>query len=75
MAKRGHAGGSVALVSTDGKFAYLQGTRYFKTWQDSAPRGFVDKVEIKWPDGLTETIQIPGVDRKLQIVEGKGVAK
>ncbi|HKP36206.1 MAG TPA: CRTAC1 family protein [Pyrinomonadaceae bacterium] len=35
----------------------------------------VDKVEIKWPDGLTETIQIPGVDRKLQIVEGKGVAK
>jgi dipeptidyl aminopeptidase/acylaminoacyl peptidase len=47
MAKRGTAGGSVALVSTDGKYAYLQGTRYFKTWQDSAPRGFVDKVEIK----------------------------
>ena len=47
MAKRGKSGGSVALVSTDGKFAYLQGTRYFKTWQDSAPHGFVDKVEIK----------------------------
>ena len=47
MAKRGRSGGSVAIVSTDGKFAYLQGTRYFKTWQDSAPRGFVDKVEIK----------------------------
>jgi dipeptidyl aminopeptidase/acylaminoacyl peptidase len=47
MAKRGKSGGSVALVSTDGKYAYLQGTRYFKTWQDSAPRGFVDKVEIK----------------------------
>ena len=47
MAKRGRAGGNVALVSTDGRFAYLQGTRYFKTWQDSAPRGFVDKVEIK----------------------------
>ena len=26
---------------------YLQGTRYFKTWQDSAPHGFVDKVEIE----------------------------
>ena len=47
MAKRGKSGGSVALVSTDGKFAFLQGTRYFKTWQDSAPHGFVDKVEIK----------------------------
>jgi dipeptidyl aminopeptidase/acylaminoacyl peptidase len=47
MAKRGRAGVPVALVSTDGKYAYLQGTRYFKTWQDSAPRGFVDKVEIK----------------------------
>ena len=47
MAKRGRSGGAVALVSTDGKYAYLQGTRYFKTWQDSAPRGFVDKVDIK----------------------------
>jgi dipeptidyl aminopeptidase/acylaminoacyl peptidase len=47
MAKRGRSGGAVALVSGDGKYAYLQGTRYFKTWQDSAPRGFVDKVEIK----------------------------
>jgi len=47
MAKRGRAGGQVALVSSDGKYAYLQGTRYFRTWQDSAPRGFVDKVEIR----------------------------
>jgi hypothetical protein len=35
----------------------------------------VDKVEIKWPNGATETVAIPGVDRKLTIVEGKGVAK
>jgi enediyne biosynthesis protein E4 len=34
----------------------------------------VDKVEIKWPDGATETVAISGVDRKLTIVEGKGVA-
>jgi dipeptidyl aminopeptidase/acylaminoacyl peptidase len=47
MAKRGRAGGQVALLSSDGKYAYLEGTRYFKTWQDSAPRGFVDKVEIR----------------------------
>jgi len=37
----------VAQLSTDGKYAFLEGTRYFKTWQDSAPHGFVDKVEIK----------------------------
>jgi dipeptidyl aminopeptidase/acylaminoacyl peptidase len=47
MARRGKSGGSVAMISTDGKYAYLEGTRYFKTWQDSAPHGFVDKVEIK----------------------------
>ena len=35
----------------------------------------VDKLEIKWPDGSVETISVPGVDRKLTIVEGKGVAK
>ena len=35
----------------------------------------VDKVEIKWPNGTTETVQLPGVDRKLRIIEGKGVAK
>ena len=47
VAKRGRNGGQVAQLSTDGKYAFLEGTRYFKTWQDSAPHGFVDKVEIK----------------------------
>jgi len=35
----------------------------------------VDKVEIKWPDGTSETISVPGVDRKLTVIEGKGLAK
>ncbi len=35
----------------------------------------IDKLEIKWPDGTAETIDVPGVDRKLTIVEGKGVSK
>src|SRR5437763_8208782 len=35
----------------------------------------VDKLEIRWPDGAVETINVPGVDRKLTIIEGKGVAK
>jgi len=47
VAKRGRNGGQVAQLSADGKYAFLEGTRYFKTWQDSAPHGFVDKVEIK----------------------------
>jgi hypothetical protein len=47
VATRGRNVGQVAQVSTDGKYAFLEGTRYFKTWQDSAPHGFVDKVEIK----------------------------
>ena len=47
VAKRGRNGAQVAQLSGDGKYAFLEGTRYFKTWQDSAPHGFVDKVEIK----------------------------
>ncbi len=35
----------------------------------------VDKVEIKWPDGSSETVNIPGIDRKLTVIEGKGVVK
>jgi hypothetical protein len=35
----------------------------------------VDKVEIKWPDGFVEAVQIPGVDRKLTVIENKGVSK
>ncbi len=35
----------------------------------------VDKVEIKWPDGTSEIIQIPGVDRKLTVIQSKGVSK
>ena len=29
----------------------------------------------KRADGLTETVNVPGVDRKLTVVEGKGVVK
>jgi len=47
MTKRGKAGGSVALVSTDGRYVYLEGTRYNKNWLQNAPRNFVEKVEIR----------------------------
>ena len=35
----------------------------------------IDKLEIKWPDGSLEVLPVPGVDRILTIIEGKGVAK
>jgi hypothetical protein len=33
----------------------------------------VDKVEVRWPDGLKDTFKIPGVDRYFAIEEGKGL--
>jgi len=35
----------------------------------------VDKIEIKWPDGSIEALSVPGIDRKLTVIEGKGAAK
>jgi hypothetical protein len=34
----------------------------------------IDRLEIVWPDGTSETINATGVDRVLTIVEGKGVS-
>ena len=34
----------------------------------------IDKLEIKWPDGTSETVSVPGVDRKLTVIQGKGVS-
>src|SRR3989449_55599 len=33
----------------------------------------VEKLEIRWPSSLRESVSVPGVDRILTIVEGKGV--
>ena len=35
----------------------------------------VDKLEIRWPDGAIETINVPGIDRKLTVIEGRGLVK
>ncbi len=37
---------SLALVSSDGKSIFLEGTRYDRNPQNTAPRMFVDKVEL-----------------------------
>lgn len=47
MVRRGKLGGDVAMISSDGAHAFFEGTRYFRDWQSQAPRGFVDKVEIR----------------------------
>ena len=35
----------------------------------------VDKLEIKWQDGSTQTIAVPAIDRTLRISEAKGLLK
>ena len=35
----------------------------------------VDALEIRWPDGTVETFKVPGVDRVLTLVQGKGDPK
>jgi enediyne biosynthesis protein E4 len=35
----------------------------------------IDKLEIKWPDGSLEALSVPGVDRTLTVIEGRGIAK
>ncbi|MHB1072895.1 MAG: prolyl oligopeptidase family serine peptidase [Gemmatimonadaceae bacterium] len=39
--------GEVATLSADGQFAFLSGTQYSRAWADSAPRPFVDRIEIR----------------------------
>lgn len=33
----------------------------------------VEKIEIKWPDGSVQTVRAPGVDRRITIVQNKGI--
>jgi dipeptidyl aminopeptidase/acylaminoacyl peptidase len=47
MSKTGKLGTRVALISSDGRYAFLQGTQYFRNWETQAPRGFVDRIEIR----------------------------
>ena len=47
MSKAGRYAGEVALLSSDKNSAYLSGTQYYRTYSDSAPRPFIDKIEIK----------------------------
>jgi hypothetical protein len=34
----------------------------------------VDKLEIVWPNGTTESFKVPGVDRAITITQGEGVS-
>ncbi|HWG54566.1 MAG TPA: prolyl oligopeptidase family serine peptidase [Gemmatimonadaceae bacterium] len=47
MTTPSRAGVDVALLSPDGSAAYLEGTHYNRDWEHQAPRGFVDRVEIR----------------------------
>ncbi len=48
LAMRPSAQGPLAVrISSDKRFVYLVGTRYFPNPEETGPRGFVDRVEIK----------------------------
>ncbi|MEK6281013.1 MAG: CRTAC1 family protein [Acidobacteriota bacterium] len=32
----------------------------------------VDKLEIQWPDGTVEVVEVPAVDKRIKVVQGKG---
>lgn len=34
----------------------------------------VEKLEIQWPNGTSETISVTGIDRKLTVIEGTGIS-
>ncbi|HEX8068675.1 MAG TPA: CRTAC1 family protein [Pyrinomonadaceae bacterium] len=36
------------------------------------PATKLDKIEVKWPDGTLEIVNVPGIDRVVTITEGKG---
>ena len=46
IAERG-TGTPTILTSRDGKFAYLSGIQYYRTFNDSAPQPFLDRIEIR----------------------------
>lgn len=41
------SGERVIMISSDGKFVYLSGTKYHQEWKENAPQPFIDRVEIK----------------------------
>jgi dipeptidyl aminopeptidase/acylaminoacyl peptidase len=47
VTKTGTLGRDVAHLSADGRYAFFRGTQHFRDWQSQAPRGFLDKVEIR----------------------------
>jgi dipeptidyl aminopeptidase/acylaminoacyl peptidase len=40
-------GARTVLTSADGRFAYLAGVQHYRTFSDSAPQPFLDRVEIR----------------------------
>jgi hypothetical protein len=39
------------------------------------PATNVDKLEVSWPDGSTESVNLSGVDRRFTLEQGKGITK
>lgn len=51
--------GQFAVVSSDNKYVYLQGTKYYKDFHKNPPRPFVDKVAIENSSEKTRIFKSP----------------
>ena len=47
VSARTGSGTPYVLTSADGKYAYLNGVQYYRTYADSAPQPFLDRIEIR----------------------------
>ena len=47
VSQRAGNGSPYILTTPDGRFAYLKGVQYYRTYADSAPQPFLDRVEIR----------------------------
>ena len=47
VSTRAGSGTPYILTSGDGRYAYLRGVQYYRTYADSAPQPFLDRIEIR----------------------------
>ena len=77
--KRDAIGARLTLVTSESRFlrTITRGSSYLSSSDPRAhfglgPRPQVERIEVRWPDGLGESFSVPGVDRVLTLVRGEG---
>ncbi|MFC1731973.1 prolyl oligopeptidase family serine peptidase [candidate division KSB1 bacterium] len=65
MTREGDSGGNVVRVSSDTRYVYLSGTRYFEDPMQDAPRPFINKVDIETGDVVPVFESDPSVNERV----------